>query len=495
MKSPPADGTPSCAPVSFRRVGGRVLITNECGDFTFLSDSEFEEFRKGRLPPGPLLDDLAERGLVASSEGLARTVRRLRSKRSFLDHGPHLHIIVLTLRCDHRCVYCHASRSGLEANELDMTEETADRVLDLVMESTSPAVTLEFQGGEPLAHFDGLRYLIEKGIDLAARRGKLLDLSLVTSMSLMDDDKASYLLDRRVQMCTSLDGPADLHDLLRPRRGTSGHELALSWLQKINSMYRQRGLDPDLYHVDGLVTVARPSLGRGREIVDEYVRLGLKTIHFRPLNPLGAARTGGARYNYSPSEFLDFYREGLDYIIGKNREGIEIQEKTASIFLKKIFDDTDPGYLDIRSPCGGAFGQVAYNHDGQIYTCDEGRMLARMGDDAFRMGAADCDSYETLMTSPAARVVCLASCLEASSSCLACAYRPYCGTCPVLNYAQQGTPYGVMPESERCQIHKGILDEIFRHLAEGGEEIRRIFERWRLSRPRPELVYGPEFPA
>ena len=35
--------------------------------------------------------------------------------------------------------------------------------------------------------------------------------------------------------------------------------------------------------------------------------------------------------------------------------------------------------MELRSPCGAGTGQIAYYYDGNIYTCDEGRMLAEMG--------------------------------------------------------------------------------------------------------------------
>lgn len=467
------------------------MVTTEAGEYALLSAEELDGLRQGQLPEGELRDDLTRRGFFESPGGLALSVRRLRERRSFLDSGPNLHIVVVTLRCDHKCLYCHASRGGLEAQELDMSAETAEQVVDTIMRSTSPSVTIEFQGGEPLVNFDRLAQITDLAIDRARQLGKQLDLSLVTSLSQMDQDKADFLMDRRVQICTSLDGPADLHDQLRPRRGGSGHQQAIDWIEQLNAEYRERGLDPNLYHVDALVTVARPSLDRPRDIIDEYIRLGLKTIHLRPLNPLGYAQDRSGRLGYEPQEFLEFYRQGLRYLIQKNLDGIEIAEKLASVFLKKIFEPLDPGYLDIRSPCGGAIGQLAYDIDGNVYTCDEGRMLARMGDPAFRVGHVASDGYIELMSSPAARVVCVASCLEGSPACLSCAYRPFCGTCPVLNYSQQGTPFGVIPATDRCQIHKGILDELFRLLDEGGPEVCQVLERWTLSRPRPELVHGP----
>ena len=76
-------------------------------------------------------------------------------------------------------------------------EETAALVVETAMSSTSPAVTIEFQGGEPLAAFPRVQQITDLAIARARELGKTLDLSLVTSLTLMDEEKARFLLDRR----------------------------------------------------------------------------------------------------------------------------------------------------------------------------------------------------------------------------------------------------------------------------------------------------------
>ena len=52
----------------------------------------------------------------------------------------------------------------------------------------------------------------------------------------------------------------------------------------------------------------------------------------------------------------------------------------------KMLTADDPNFVDILSPCGAGTGQVAYSHDGRIFTCDEARMVSAMGDDMFAIG-------------------------------------------------------------------------------------------------------------
>ena len=121
----------------------------------------------------------------------------------------------------------------------------------------------------------------------------------------------------------------------------------------------------------------------------------------------------------------------------KCRNGIYVSEATASIYLKRILNNEAVGHTEFRSPCGAACGQIAINFDGNIYTCDEGRMLANMGDDIFCLGSVD-NTYRELMKSPVAHAVCTASCAEALPICCDCVYLPYCSVCPVVNYGLEG---------------------------------------------------------
>jgi sulfatase maturation enzyme AslB (radical SAM superfamily) len=59
------------------------------------------------------------------------------TKNHFLAYGPSLHIIVTTLRCNHKCQYCHAAVAPMEAHDMDMTKETADKVLDTIFHTSS----------------------------------------------------------------------------------------------------------------------------------------------------------------------------------------------------------------------------------------------------------------------------------------------------------------------------------------------------------------------
>ena len=473
----------------FREVDGAYLITSDTGKWIFLTPEEFADLIQGKIQPqDPLYQELARRNLIRPAFNVEREVQDYQSKTSFLMAGPTLHIMIVSLRCNHVCRYCHASRKGMDQHQFDMSIETADSVLELIFETTAEDITIEFQGGEPLANWDVVEHVIEKAGEMGRASSKKLSFSLVSNLTLMDDEKLAFLLDHNVQMCTSVDGPGALHNDNRLYSDGNSFDETVAWIKKINEGYASRGLDPSLYHVEALLTVTRKTLPLWKEVVDTYLELGCQALYLRPLNPFGFAKGTFEKIGYTADEFLDFYKKALAYIVQKNKEGHDILERFAAIFLTKMLTPFDPNFLDIRSPCGAAIGQVAYNYDGKIYTCDEGRMVAQMGDDAFEIGTVGESSYRDVMEHDTVKAIAVASCLDGLPDCVDCAYKPYCGTCPVYNYTEQGNIFQQARTNEKCRTHKSVMDHLFTLLHQGDEETVEILSRWTKTRER-QLFY------
>jgi His-Xaa-Ser system radical SAM maturase HxsB len=472
-----------------REVGGEVLLTNTWGDWVFVTHQELAALARGELKDGSALSTrLADKNFLRDKIDIDAQVQRAARKKSFLQTGPNLHIIVPTLRCNQTCVYCHASRADMSDTQTDMSPETAAKVVDFIFQSTSSRLTIEFQGGEPLANFPIVQKVIELATEANATRNKTLEFTLVSNLSLMDDEKLAYLVEHKVQICTSLDGPAALHDKQRKLPGASAHDKAVHWIRRVNAEYEKMGLDPVLYHVEALLTTTREALAYPKEIVDAYVDLGCRAIFLRPVDPFGFARQTAATIEYERRAYLDFYRSAVDHILDLNRKGIQVLERYAAIFLTKILGDEDPNYLDIRSPCGAGIGQLAYNFDGRIFTCDEGRMVHQMGDSFFALGQVGEARYRQVVLSDTVRALTVASNLDAQPDCVNCTYSPYCGVCPVHNYATQGSIFGRMRESSLCAVYKGIQDYLFDLLRQNDPATVDVLRRWTTVRDRTHFI-------
>jgi radical SAM protein with 4Fe4S-binding SPASM domain len=141
--------------------------------------------------------------------------------------------------------------------------------------------------------------------------------------------------------------------------------------------------------------------------------------------------------------------------------------------LTKILTDRDPGFTDLASPCGAVIGQVLYNYNGDLYTCDEGRMLE--DDNNFKLGNVSDTSYEEMVTCDTCKTMISASTLE-NQSCDLCAYKPYCGVCPVKNYAHHNTLFPQMQNTDWCKVKKTQLNYLFSKLRE--DDNLEVFKKW-----------------
>ena len=456
---------------NYREMGQKVLLTNDLGRYVFLSKEEFYRFLRDQLDPQEEITQrlMDEFFLYDGSEYefVERAGEAFRMYRRNLFQGAALHIFVLTKQCNQQCVYCQAS-TELERHT-QMSGETAAKAVDIALQTTAQYVTFEFQGGEPLMNFDTLQFIVEYAEEQNQSCGKNLEFSVVTNLMLLDEEKLEFLTKHGVLICTSLDGDEILHNKNRPYFQQNTFEI----LKKKIQMIQDKGAS-----VSAIQTTTRDSLPRYREMVDQYLAFGLNQITIRPLTQLGYAAKNWDKIGYTVNEFLNFYRRSLDYIIERNQQGTFILEGHARMFLSKIFCRDAGNYMELRSPCGGAIGQLAYYYNGKVYSCDEARMLAEMGDDSFCLGNVEQDTYESIVSNPVCKTIAKSSCLEGLADCDGCVYQPYCGTCPVISYARYQTVYPSMLQEYRCRIYKGIQDILFEKLEQQDEEVVEIFRRW-----------------
>jgi His-Xaa-Ser system radical SAM maturase HxsB len=458
---------------NFRRLNNEeFLITNDLGKYLFLKQEDFYKLtQKEELPENiykKLVDNYfiydGEREIFATSA--AKIVRKQKGY-NFLPTS--LHIFVITKNCNFNCLYCQAGNLN-QSIDYNMNILTAQKAVDIALQSPANDLTFEFQGGEPLINFNTIKFIIEYSENM--KGDKYIEYNVVSNLTLLTDEMIDFFEKYDVSICTSIDGNMELQNINRPYKNKNSYNETLNGIKKL----KEHGKN-----VNAIQTTSRYSLNKYKEIVDEYINLGLENIFVRPLTRLGKADNNWKNIGYTAEEFLVFFRNILDYIIEKNRNGIKLVEGHSSILLKKILLNKPVNYMELRSPCGGAIGQLAYYYDGNVYTCDEARMLSEMGDDSFKLGNVNKDTYKSLMESDTTKAMCIASCLECSSICKDCVYSPYCGTCPVINFAQENNIFSSKPNNFRCKIYGGILDILFEYLKNKDDEIIKIFETWALE--------------
>src|SRR4030066_2589232 len=210
MRREPSARNYQILPFRFKRENdGNILLTNEVGEFITLSANNFNSFVSHLLETnGDVFHDLAGKHFLASDDidlAIEFLATKFRTKKRFLADFTALHMIVPTLACNSRCVYCQVSSRAPSEQGCSMSVETAREVVEMIFKTRSPSIKIEFQGGEPLLRFDLVKRIVAEAEDVNRQHGKYISFVICTNLTLLKADHLSFLKDHDVLISTSLD--------------------------------------------------------------------------------------------------------------------------------------------------------------------------------------------------------------------------------------------------------------------------------------------------
>lgn len=455
------------------------LLTNDVGEFIFLRNEDFNRFVNYEL------DTRTETFMDIASKQIATTDKvedvvnmlatKFRTKKSILKDFTTLHMVVPTLRCNSSCIYCQVKRHESSNYSADMTKTTAKNVVKCIFESPSPCIKIEFQGGDPSTDFGMVKYIIEEAEWQNLFKKRELEFVICTNLTLLNEDMVKYLKKHKCHISTSLDGPKNLHDINRPLQDKSldHHKI---FEEKLNMIRRIWPEEKEC--VSALMTTSKYSLGRYKEIINEYMRLGFNSIFLRSLNPYGFAKEHKDRIAYPIEDFIENFKEGLDYIIELNKKGTFFIEGYSALLLKRMLTPFATGFVDLQSPAGVGIAGAIYDYDGSVYVADEGRMMARFKNYAFRLGNVNKNTHQEMFNGEKLHNILNNSCNECLPECSECVFQPYCGADPVRNLSEQGDMVGHRPTNEMCKKNKAIIQYLFELIKENEPSTIKILWSW-----------------
>jgi His-Xaa-Ser system radical SAM maturase HxsB len=444
-----------------RKFENKTLLVSDQGQWCFVDDNilkilkEQKNFEK--LCEYPFLE---KNGLVITNNNISGIIKKQRANYSHLFYGTSLHIVVPTARCNHKCIYCHSEAKNISSKGVDMDKKTSQDTVDFIFQTPSDAITIEFQGGEPLLKFDIIQEIVSYAKSKNKEFKKDLRFDLVSNLSLLDHDILKYLIKENINLGTSLDGPEKVHNKNRILMGGNSYKETTYWLNEIKTNYN--------YPINALMVTTRHSLKYPEEIIDEYIKNNLDWIRLRHLDSLGYAHKNKS-IDYSAEEYFVFWKTAVDHIVKQNKQ-YKITEGFIKLIMQKL-SGIYTNYADFESPCGAIISQLAYSHNGDIYTCDEGRQY-----EMFKLGNVKKDKYKDIIKSNAACSMILSS-INDSLMCDTCAYKPFCGICPVCNFADDNNLIPKLAKNKRCKIYKSIFDYIFYSLLKKPQH-KKVFESW-----------------
>lgn len=273
--------------------------------------------------------------------------------------GPLQLLLKVTRQCNLRCGYCNDWRRTSPVMSLDVLQ----RITTIAMEDPgSGAVAFIWHGGEPtLQPPDYFRQALTMQKHANVRRKHTLNI-VQTNATLLTPEWVEFLVDAKVGLSISLDGPQEVHDMTRV--GIGGRP-TFDRVRKAMSTLRGQGVPFGVLMVmsDELLAVGAPRVWR---LIEE---LGIEYVDFIPARPPN--RPGGLQLapTISPEfvtydRWIRFMAEIFDLWWASSGDvHIKMLESVMSRLIQ-----AEPELCIIG---GGCFGGVfAVEPDGTLTTCD-----------------------------------------------------------------------------------------------------------------------------
>ena len=160
-------------------------------------------------------------------------------------------------------------------------------------------------------NFDVIKFCVEYSREKNKQERKTLDHSVVTNMTYMNEEHGNWLIDNKILLCTSLDGPEQVHDYNRPwTGGGAAYASVVKWMKWFNARYVELGHDPDLWHIDALTTTTQMSLSTGRRNCRRICESGTSQYSHSTAEPIRVRHQNLAAYRLHHGRMARLLRMG-----------------------------------------------------------------------------------------------------------------------------------------------------------------------------------------
>jgi len=289
--------------------------------------------------------------------------------------------------CNLSCSYCYYSDIYERSKNLngkfmdwDIAKEAIDFYLQHSKDDKGDEKAICFYGGEPFLNFE----VIQKSVEyIRSKRGWIV-VAISTNLTLLDKDILDFLIDNRIHLSVSLDGPEELHDRYRIfKNGKGSFGIVLKNLKKIY----ERDMEYFYNFVIFNVTAAPPI---------DYTKIHDFFSSSKLFSKSWYANIGKISFTGGP-RFKDKY--GFD-----RNEGEETEEKLFERFRGKIVNEGRckdrfllrfyyphfwkiynrlmvplPSLIKERNACIPGQLRLLVAPDGDLYPCEKGISTIKIG--------------------------------------------------------------------------------------------------------------------
>lgn len=260
--------------------------------------------------------------------------------------------------CNLACSYCFYVERDSDPYKSQgvrtMDRETLAALVRNYLEYCPGQAVFAWQGGEPTI---AGRDFFEEACRLQQRygaSGQLVSNSLQTNATLLDERWCEIFARYKFLVGVSLDGPQEVHDAYRLRRGGQG-----SWRRVMDSvdLLQRNGIELNV-----LCVVSQVNVGKAKELYRFFRGLGVEFIQYIPIaefEPSGAPRP----WSVSAQEYGRFLAETFR-LWWPNRRHVRIRFFDN---LAEALAGLSPGSCSLQGSCDS---YCVVEHNGDVYPCD-----------------------------------------------------------------------------------------------------------------------------
>lgn len=341
----------------------------------------------------------------------------------------------VTDACNLACTYCYQINKGKRVMRLEDAKKLVDMLLTedarldgYITPENSPALVLEFIGGEPFLQVELIEqicdYFLSRAIELCHPWATRFCISICSNGTLYFEEKVQRFLTRfrgHVSFSVTIDGNKELHDACRVfSDGSPSYDLAVAAAKD----WISRG-----YYMGSKITIAPENLKYLYDAVVHMVELGYDEINANTVYEEGWTLEHAREYYRQLKRLADYWLKN-DLV----------ETHYLSLFVDTFFRPKEE--TDVENWCGGTGYMLAMDPDGYLYPCIR-YMESSLGDERepMRIGHIDEGIAQTECTRNC--VECLNAIdrrTQSTDECFYCPIAEGCSWCSAYNYQVSGTP-------------------------------------------------------
>lgn len=337
-----------------------------------------------------------------------------------------------TERCSLNCTYCYQFNKSPMRMEFNTAKKFIDDLLNdkygYINRYNSPAIIIEFIGGEPLLEINLTRkiyeYFLDKCYELNHPWFTLHRLSICSNgLQYFDDEVQDFFKEysQNISFNISIDGNKKLHDSCRIQpNGEGSYDIDMMALNHFNKNYTPER--------NSKMTLAPSNISYLYDSVVDFIKNGMTCININCVFEEGW-NTETAKIEYYQLKKL------ADYIVDNNLENLYI-----AIFNERQEDIQDKSF-DGNS-CGGVGSMLALRPNGQFYPCIR-YMPTSVGDNVKDLCIGNVDDGIIGRENGSEVLNMMDKITRRSQSndiCYECPIGNDCGNCSALGHTVFGTP-------------------------------------------------------